>query len=153
VTDEVHPYVAASAIDAARTVGIDICGVDMVCNSVIRALVEQVCGIVGVNAAPGLRMHIAPTYVTPRSVGEALVDQLFPEGDNGRIPLVAVTGNNGKTTTARLISHLLNADGKRVGMTSTDGIYINGMRVDADDCSGPKSARNVLLHPDVDAAV
>ncbi len=153
VTDEVHPEVAARAIDAARMVGIDICGVDMVCSSVSRPLEEQGGGIVEVNAAPGLRMHIAPSYGTPRPVGEAIVGQLFPEDDNGRIPLVAVTGNNGKTTTVRLISHLLTATGKRVGMTSTDGIYINGMRIDADDCSGPKSARNVLLHPDVDAAV
>ncbi len=153
VTDEVHPEVAARAIDAARMVGIDICGVDLVCSTVSRPLEEQSGGVVEVNAAPGLRMHVAPSYGTPRPVGEAVVDQLFPDGGNGRIPVVAVTGNNGKTTTVRLISHLLASTGKRIGMTSTDGIYINGMRVDADDCSGPKSARNVLLHPDVDAAV
>ena len=153
VTDEVHPEVTARAIEAARTIGIDICGVDIVCSTVSRPLEEQSGGIVEVNAAPGLRMHVAPSFGTPRAVGEAVVDQLFPHGDNGRIPVVAVTGNNGKTTTVRLISHLLRSTGKRVGMTSTDGIYIADQRIDADDCSGPKSARNVLLHPDVDAAV
>ena len=153
VTDEVHPEVTARAIEAARTIGIDICGVDIVCSTVSRPLEEQSGGIVEVNAAPGLRMHVAPSFGTPRAVGEAVVDQLFPHGDNGRIPVVAVTGNNGKTTTVRLISHLLRSTGKRVGMTSTDGIYIADQRIDADDCSGPKSARNVLLHPEVDAAV
>ena len=96
---------------------------------------------------------LAPSYGKPRNVGQAMVDRLFAHGDNGRIPVVAVTGTNGKTTTARLIAHLFTAQGMRVGMTNTDGVYVNGRQIDSGDCSGPKSARNVLLHPEVDAAV
>jgi cyanophycin synthetase len=153
VTDDVHPAVAASAIEAAQMVGLDICGVDMVCDSVLRPLEEQDGGIVEVNAAPGLRMHLAPSYGKPRAVGEAIIEDMFAPGEDGRIPVIAVTGTNGKTTTVRLIAHLLGRSGLRVGMTNTDGVYIEGRRIDSGDCSGPKSARNVLLHPDVDAAV
>ncbi len=153
VTDDVHPEFAAQAVAAALTVGLDIAGVDVVCDSVLRPLAEQGGGIVEVNAAPGLRMHLQPSYGKGRAVGEAIVDNMFPPGENGRIPLVAVAGTNGKTTTVRLIASIFGADGKRVGMTSTDGVYIQGERMDTGDCSGPKSARNVLLHPDVDAAV
>ncbi len=153
VTDDVHPDVAASAIAAARMVGLHICGVDVVCETVLQPLEDQHGGIVEVNAAPGLRMHISPSYGKGRLVGEAMVDELFSHGDEGRIPVIAVTGTNGKTTTARLISHLFSACGLRVGMTNTDGVYVNGRQIDSGDCSGPRSARNVLLHPDVDAAV
>ena len=153
VTDDVHPEVAARAIAAAQMVGLHICGVDMVAETVLRPLEEQGGGFVEVNAAPGLRMHLAPSYGKPRNVGAAMVDKLFAHGDDGRIPTVAVTGTNGKTTTARLIAHLFTAQGLRVGMTNTDGVYVNGRQIDSGDCSGPKSARNVLLHPEVDAAV
>ena len=153
VTDDVHPEVAARAVAAAQMVGLHICGVDMVAETVLRPLEEQGGGFVEVNAAPGLRMHLAPSYGKPRNVGQAMVDRLFAHGDNGRIPVVAVTGTNGKTTTARLIAHLFTAQGMRVGMTNTDGVYVNGRQIDSGDCSGPKSARNVLLHPEVDAAV
>ena len=153
VTDDVHPEVAARAVAAAQMVGLHICGVDMVAETVLRPLEEQGGGFVEVNAAPGLRMHLAPSYGKPRNVGQAMVDRLFAHGDNGRIPVVAVTGTNGKTTTARLIAHLFTAQGLRVGMTNTDGVYVNGRQIDSGDCSGPKSARNVLLHPEVDAAV
>jgi cyanophycin synthetase len=153
VTDDVHPDVAASAIAAARMVGLHICGVDVVCENVLQPLEEQHGGIVEVNAAPGLRMHISPSFGKGRAVGEAMVDELFNHGDDGRIPVVAVTGTNGKTTTARLIGHLFAASGLRVGMTNTDGVYVNGRQIDSGDCSGPRSARNVLLHPEVDAAV
>jgi len=153
VTDDVHPEVAARAVAAAQMVGLDICGVDVVCDSVLKSLEEQAGGVVEVNAAPGLRMHLAPSYGKARPVGEAIVGSLFAEGEDGRIPVVAVTGTNGKTTTVRLIAHLLAQTGLRVGFTATDGIYIQNRRIDSDDCSGPKSARNVLLHPDVDAAV
>ncbi len=153
VTDDVHSQLAARAIAAATMVGLDICGVDVVCNTVTRPLEAQGGGIVEVNAAPGLRMHLAPSYGKSRAVGEAIIEQLFPAGDNGRIPLVAVAGTNGKTTTVRLIAHLQSVAGLRVGMTTTDGVYIAGRRIDSGDCSGPKSARNVLLHPDVDTAV
>ena len=153
VTDDVHPEVAARAIAAAHMVGLDICGVDLVCDSVLKPIEEQRGGIVEVNAAPGLRMHLAPSFGKPRAIGEAIVDMLFEEGDDGRIPVVAVTGTNGKTTTVRLIAHMLGTSGLRTGMTNTDGVYIEGRRIDSGDCSGPRSARNVLLHPDVDAAV
>ncbi|WP_399697422.1 cyanophycin synthetase [Xenophilus sp.] len=153
VTDTVHPEIAARAVDAAQMVGLHICGVDMVCENVIRPLEEQHGGIVEVNAAPGLRMHISPSYGRGRPVGEAIVGQLFDSGDDGRIPVVAVTGTNGKTTTARLVNHLLASGGLVTGMTNTDGVYVGGRQTDSGDCSGPRSARNVLLHPDVQAAV
>ncbi|MDI3383340.1 cyanophycin synthetase [Xenophilus aerolatus] len=153
VTDTVHPEIAARAVDAAQMVGLHICGVDMVCENVIRPLEEQHGGIVEVNAAPGLRMHISPSFGRGRAVGEAVMDQLFADGDDGRIPVVAVTGTNGKTTTARLINHIFMSSGMVTGMTNTDGVYVDGRQTDSGDCSGPKSARNVLLHPDVEAAV
>jgi cyanophycin synthetase len=153
VTDDVHPEVAARVIEAAQMVGLDICGVDVVCESVMRPLEEQNGGIVEVNAAPGLRMHISPSYGKGRDIGKAVLDHMYPDGDNGRVPVIAVTGTNGKTTTVRLTAHLLRAQGLRVGMTNTDGVYVNGRQTDSGDCSGPRSARNVLMHPDVDAAV
>jgi cyanophycin synthetase len=134
-------------------IGLDICGVDVMCETVIRPLEEQNGGVVEVNAAPGLRMHLSPSFGKGRAVGEAIINHLYPSGDNGRIPVVAVTGTNGKTTTARLIAHLFTASGLRVGMTNTDGVHVNGRQIDSGDCSGPKSARNVLMNPDVDAAV
>ena len=153
VTDDVHPAVAERAVAAAQMVGLDICGVDMVCNSIHHPLEESGGGVVEVNAAPGLRMHISPSFGKGRAVGEAIIANMFGAHGNGRIPLVAVTGTNGKTTTVRVISHLLTHSGLRVGMTSTDGVHVAGQRIDTGDCSGPKSARNVLQHPDVDAAV
>jgi cyanophycin synthetase len=154
VTDEVHPEVAARAVEAALMVGLDVCGVDVVARTISRPLEEQGGGIVEVNAAPGLRMHLAPSYGSPRPLGEAIVDTLYPDpADDGRVPVVAVTGTNGKTTTVRLIAHLLATAGLKVGMTNTDGVWVDGVRTDSGDCSGPKSARNVLMHPDVEAAV
>ncbi len=157
VTDDVHPSIAARAVAAAQMVGLHICGVDMVCESMLRPLESQSGGVVEVNAAPGLRMHLSPSYGKGRAVGVAMINELFPQaengGDNGRVPVIAVTGTNGKTTTTRLIAHLLAAHGLRTGMTNTDGVYVNGRQTDSGDCSGPKSARNVLMHPDVDAAV
>ncbi len=153
VTDDVHPEVAARAIAAAQTIGLEICGVDVLAESVHKPLEDQNGGIVEVNAAPGLRMHLSPSFGKGRNVGEAVIANLYKSGDDGRIPVVAVTGTNGKTTTARLTAHLLATSGLRVGMTNTDGVYVNGRQIDSGDCSGPKSARNVLMHPDVDAAV
>ncbi|MEZ5660159.1 MAG: cyanophycin synthetase [Burkholderiaceae bacterium] len=153
VTDDVHPEFAARAVEAARIVGLDICGVDVVAQTETLSLENQGGAIVEVNAAPGLRMHLNPSFGSGRAVGEAIVGELFAPGDDGRIPLVAVTGTNGKTTTVRLIASILAADGLRVGYTATDGIYVDGRRIDTGDCSGPRSARNVLLHPQVDAAV
>lgn len=153
VTDDVHPDLAAAAVAAAQMVGLDVCGIDVVCDTVLKPLQEQGGGIVEVNAAPGLRMHLSPSYGKGRAVGKAIVDMMFAPGADARIPIVAVAGTNGKTTTVRLTAHLLGAAGNRVGMTNSDGVYVERRRIDTGDCSGPKSARNILLHPDVDAAV
>ena len=153
VTDLVHPEVAARVIDGVRMVGLDIAGVDVVCQDISRPLEQQGGIIVEINAAPGLRMHLEPSVGRGRPVGEAIVGTMFDPSDNGRIPIVALSGTNGKTTTTRLISHILRCTGKRVGMTCTDGVYLNDRRLDTGDCSGPKSARTILANPAVEAAV
>jgi cyanophycin synthetase len=153
VTGDVHSLVAARAIDAARIVGLDIAGVDVVASDISRPLEEQGGVVVEVNAGPGLRMHLEPSAGTPRDVGKAIVDLLFANGETGRIPIVAVTGVNGKTTTTRLIAHLISQTYKNVAYTCTDGIYVGSRRIEAGDCSGPQSAGNVLLNPQVEAAV
>ncbi len=153
VTDRVHPETTARALDAARTIGLDIAGVDVVALDISRPLEEQRGAVVEVNAGPGLRMHLEPSAGTPRPVGEAIVSMLFPEGQNGRIPLVAVTGVNGKTTTTRLLAHLLRQRENGVAFTCTDGIYLDDRKLRGNDCSGPRSARAVLLNPQVRAAV
>ncbi|OZI61623.1 cyanophycin synthetase [Bordetella genomosp. 11] len=153
VTDEVHPELAARAVTAARMIGLDLCGVDVVAETMHLPLEEQRGAIVEINAAPGLRMHLTPSFGKGRAVGEAIIANMFADGDDGRIPVVAVAGTNGKTTTVRLTAHLIGQDGTRVGMTNSDGVYIGARRIDTGDCSGPRSARSVLAHPDVDAAV
>ena len=153
VTDEVHPEMAARAVSAARMIGLDICGVDVVAESVLYPLEDQNGGVVEVNAAPGLRMHLNPSFGKGRAVGEAIIANMYADGDDGRIPVVAVAGTNGKTTTVRLTAHILGVAGNRVGMTNSDGVYVDNLRIDTGDCSGPRSARSVLMHPDVDAAV
>jgi cyanophycin synthetase len=153
VTDEVHPLVAERAIDAAAMVGLDVAGIDVITTRIDQPLDVTRGAIVEVNAAPGLRMHIEPSQGTPRPVGEAMINSIFSHGENGRIPIVTVTGTNGKTTTVRCVAHLLGQSGRRVGMTCTDGIYIENRRIDTGDCSGPKSARAILANPRVDAAV
>jgi cyanophycin synthetase len=226
VTDRVNPETAARALDAARAIGLDIAGVDVVAVDIGKPLEEQRGAVVEVNAGPGLRMHLEPSAGTPRPVAEAIVAMLFAEGQSGRIPLVAVTGVNGKTTTARLIAHLLRAysppltpnpsppmggegsrlppsppmggegsrlppsppmgeegsrlppsppmgeegsrlppsppvlrgrgvggEGGGVALTCTDGIYLDDRRLRGNDCSGPRSARAVLLNPNVRIAV
>jgi cyanophycin synthetase len=153
VTDRVHPEVAARSVEAARVIGLDVAGVDVIAQDIGRPLEEQGGVIVEVNAAPGLRMHLEPSSGTPRPVGEAIVSLMYPEGETGRVPIVAVTGVNGKTTTTRLIAEMIRQGGKTVGMTCTDGIRIGDRWIDHDDCSGPRSARAVLLNPRVEAAV
>jgi cyanophycin synthetase len=153
VTDEVHPEVAAMAVAAAHVVGLDIAGIDLVALAVNRPLSETRGAIVEVNAAPGLRMHIEPSAGKGRPVGAAIIDMMFPPGQTARIPIVAITGTNGKTTTTRAIAHLFKQHRWRVGMTCTDGIYVEGRRIEKGDCAGPKSARVVLAHPRVEAAV
>jgi cyanophycin synthetase len=153
VTDEVHPDVAARAIEAARMVGLDIAGIDLVATRVDRSLAETGGAFVEVNAAPGLRMHLDPSEGKSRDVGEAIIQSMFAPGDDARIPVLSVTGTNGKTTTVRCIAHIMKGLGHTVGVTCTDGIYVDGQRIDTGDCSGPKSARVVLSHPQVTAAV
>jgi cyanophycin synthetase len=140
-------------VEAAQVIGLDIAGVDIVATDISVPLEEQCGVIVEINAAPGLRMHLQPSVGISRPVGEAIVSTLFPDGDDGRIPIAAVTGTNGKTTTTRFITHILRGNGLRVGMTCTDGIYVDGRRIDTGDCAGPRSARAVLMNPSVEAAV
>ncbi len=153
VTDEVHPEVAARAIEAAKMVGLDVAGVDVVAVDISQPLESQGGIVVEVNASPGLRMHVEPSSGKSRPVGEAIIDSMFAPGQNGRIPTVAVTGVNGKTTTTRFITHILSSTGRKVGMTCTEGVFIDGRRVDSGDCSGPVSAQSVLANPMVEAAV
>ena len=147
VTDIVHPLVAETAVDAARVVGLDVAGIDIIARDITRPLEEQGGIIVEVNAGPGLRMHLEPSVGTPRPVGEAIVDSLFPKGESGRIPIVAVTGVNGKTTVTRLVARMLERSGKVVGMTCTDGIHVKGRRIETGDCSGPQSTAPSFLTP------
>jgi cyanophycin synthetase len=153
VTDFVHPEITARAIEAAKAVGLDICGIDIVVRDISRPLEVQGGVVVEVNAGPGLRMHLAPSSGTPRPVGDAIVDMMFGEGRTGRIPIVAVTGVNGKTTTTRLCAHIFRSLGRRVGMTNTEGVYFDGRRIESGDCSGPQSAQKVLANPLCDVAV
>lgn len=154
VTDLVHPTVAEHAVMAAQIVGLDIAGIDLVVEDISKPLEDQGGVIVEVNAGPGLLMHLKPRTGKPRPVGEAIVNHLFPDtNDNGRIPLVSVTGTNGKTTCTRLVNSILRAAGFHVGMTCTDGVSIDGRMIEQGDCAGPRSAKNVLLNPLVDAAV
>lgn len=153
VTDRVHPDVAACAVEAARVVGLDIAGVDVVVCDIGQPLEPQRGAIVEVNAGPGLRMHLEPSHGQPRPVGAAIIDMLFPTGETGRIPLLAVTGARGTTTTTRLLAHCLRGTGQVVGMTCTDGTYIGERCIEKGDGSGPRSVRAVLLHPRVEAAV
>ena len=153
VTNEVHPEIAALAVEAAQIVGLNPCGIDFICESIQKPIAEQKCAIIELNASPGLRMHLYPSTGSPKAVGEKVLKELFADGDNGRIPVIAVTGTNGKTTTVRLINHILTQAGMRTGMTNSDGVYVNQQPIEKGDCSGPKSARMVLCHPEVDAAI
>jgi cyanophycin synthetase len=153
VTGEVHPDNIAMAERIARTIGLDICGIDVMAPDIRTPITENGGAVLEVNAAPGLRMHLAPAHGRARNVAAPIIDMLFPGGNNGRIPVVAVTGTNGKTTTTRLIAHLFASAGKKVGFTTTDGVYLHGQRVQKGDCTGPVSAQMVLRDPTVDFAV
>jgi cyanophycin synthetase len=136
---------------AARLVGLDICGVDLVIPDIAAPVTSG--GVIELNASPGLRMHHYPSAGTPRDVGQAVVDVLFPPGSPSRIPIISITGTNGKTTVTRMIEHVLRKTGLCVGMTTTDGIYIDGEKVVEGDTTGPQSAQVVLGDPAVEAAV
>jgi cyanophycin synthetase len=152
-TDDIHPDNAQIARLAAMTVGLDVAGIDFITPDIAKSVREVRGGIVEVNAGPGFRMHTHPTEGHPRHVGRAVVDMLYPPGSPSRVPIVAVTGTNGKTTTVRMIAHIMKQAGKLVGMTTTDGIYIDGTQIASGDMSGPTSAQMVLKNPTVTYAV
>jgi cyanophycin synthetase len=152
VTASVHESVIEICERAARAIGLDVCGIDVVTEDISLPF-GRGNGIVEVNAAPGLRMHIAPSVGMPVDVGSAIVATMFPPGSDGRIPTISITGTNGKTTTTRLAAHLLQSTGRRVGMTTTDGIYIGGRCIGVADATGPASAQTVLSDPTVEIAV
>ena len=152
-TEEAHPDNVEIAEEAARVVGLDIAGIDFICPDITEAVREVGGAICEVNAAPGFRMHTHPTVGEPQYVAKPVLDLLFPPGAPSRIPVIAVTGTNGKTTTSRMIAHIFKGIGHKVGMTSTDGIVIDERLVIKADASGPKSARMVLQNPRVDLAV
>jgi cyanophycin synthetase len=152
VTDEVHPDNKRLFERVARTVGLDICGIDVIAGTLQTPLAENGGVVIEVNAAPGFRMHLQPTFGQPRNVAAPVIDMLFQDG-NGRIPLVAITGTNGKTTTTRLLAQMTKAAGLHTGFTTTDGVYINDELVMTGDCSGPQSAQLVLKDPIVEYAV
>jgi cyanophycin synthetase len=152
-TDDIHPDNVQIARQAAMVVGLDIAGIDFIASDISQSVRQSGGAIVEVNAGPGFRMHTHPTEGHPRHVGRAVIDMLFPPGSPSRVPIVAVTGTNGKTTTVRMIAHIMRTAGKRVGMTTTDGIYIDGTQILAGDMSGPTSAKMVLKNPTIDYAV
>jgi cyanophycin synthetase len=152
-TLEAHPENVEIAESAARVVGLDVAGVDFVAPDITLPVRETGGAIVEVNAGPGFRMHTHPTEGDLQYVAKPLVDLLFPPGSPSRIPIVAVTGTNGKTTTVRMVSHILKGTGRKVGMTSTDGIMVDERLIISGDASGPRSARMVLQNPEVDFAV
>lgn len=153
LTDVVHPDNRDMAERAIMAVGLDVGGVDFLIEDITRSYKEIGGAIVEVNAAPGFRMHVAPSEGQPRDVAGAVIDMLFPLGQESRIPIAAITGTNGKTTTSRMLGHIMKASGKIVGMTSTDGVYVDGKLSVKGDMTGPKSAQMVLRDPTVDFAV
>ena len=153
VTDEVHPANIFMCERIAKIIGLDICGIDIMASDLRTPVSENGGAILEVNAAPGFRMHIDPSEGLPRNVAEPVVDMLFPKGSAGRIPIIAVTGTNGKTTTTRIIAHIAKNAGKKVGYTTSDGVYIQNQLMMKGDCTGPISSQFVLKDPTVDFAV
>ena len=153
VTDIVHPTNIFMAERISRVIGLDSCGIDIMTSDISKPLSDTGGAVLEVNAGPGFRMHLAPTEGLPRNVAANVMDMLFPSGTTARIPIVAVTGTNGKTTTTRLIAHMAKMMGHKVGYTTSDGIYIQNHMVDRGDCTGPVSAEFVLKDPTVDFAV
>ncbi|NJN30150.1 MAG: cyanophycin synthetase [Synechococcales cyanobacterium RM1_1_8] len=152
-TDEIHPETLWIAERASRIIGLDVAGIDIVTTDISQPLKAVNGVIVEVNAAPGLRMHVAPSQGVPRNVAAPILDMLFPPGSPQRIPIVAITGTNGKTTTTRLTAHILGQTYDTVGFTTTDGIYIDGNLIEKGDTTGPQSAQVILQDPTVDVAV
>jgi cyanophycin synthetase len=153
LTDLVHPDNRSMAERAVKAIGLDVGGVDFLTDDITQSYKTVGGAIVEVNAAPGFRMHVAPSEGEPRDVAGPVIDMLFPQGSPSRIPIAAITGTNGKTTTTRMLAHIMKTAGYTVGFTTTDGIYIDGHLTVKGDMTGPKSAQMVLRDPDVDMAV
>lgn len=153
VTDAVHPEVAATVALAARVIGLDIAGVDLVAQDISRPLAEQGGAIVEINAGPGLLMHLKPAEGQPRPVGKAIIDNLFAEGRNGRIPVVGISGTDGKSLTARMLARLLHLRGSHAGLACADGLYFAQRQIDPRDAANWASAQKVLLNRSVEVAV
>lgn len=153
VTEMVHPYNIFVCERIARVIGLDICGIDIMAENLSQPLNETGGVVLEVNAAPGFRMHLAPSEGTPRNVAAPVLDMLYPPGKSARIPIIAITGTNGKTTTTRLIAHIIKNNGYRVGYTTSDGIYIQNTMMIEGDTTGPASAAFVLKDPTVEFAV
>ena len=153
VTDEVHPSNVFMCERIAQIIGLDICGIDIMAPDLRLPINENGGAVLEVNAAPGFRMHIDPAVGLPRNVAEPVIDMLFPKGSAGRIPIIAITGTNGKTTTTRLTAHIAKSAGYKVGYTTSDGVYIQNQMMMKGDCTGPVSSTFVLRDPTVDFAV
>jgi cyanophycin synthetase len=153
ITDIIHPANVSMAERISKIIDLDICGIDIMTTDITKPLSETGGAVLEVNAGPGFRMHLAPTSGLPRNVAAPVIDKLFPKGDTGRIPIIAITGTNGKTTTTRLIAHIAKMNGYRVGYTTSDGVYIQNRLLMTGDCTGPASAEFVLKDPTVNFAV
>ncbi len=153
ITEIVHPHNVFMAERISRIIDLDICGIDIMTDDISRPINETGGAVLEVNAAPGFRMHLEPTSGLGRNVAEPVIDMLFPPGTPSRIPIIAITGTNGKTTTTRLIAHIMRSAGHKVGMTCSDGVYIMNRMLMKGDCTGPQSAQFVLKDPLVDMAV
>ncbi|HMB74959.1 MAG TPA: Mur ligase family protein, partial [Kiloniellaceae bacterium] len=153
VTDIVHPDNRVMAVRAVRAIGLDVGGVDFLCSDIGRSYKETGAAICEVNAAPGFRMHVAPSEGKPRDVAGPVMDMLFPPGSPSRIPIASITGTNGKTTTARMLAHIFKMSGDTVGLSTTDGVYIDGKLTVKGDMTGPVAAQMILRDPSVNAAV
>ncbi|MGI8559928.1 MAG: cyanophycin synthetase, partial [Luteimonas sp.] len=153
VTDVIHPDNRDMAVRAVRAIGLDVGGVDFITPNIAESYKDIGGAICEVNAAPGFRMHVAPSEGTPRDAAGTVIDMLFPPGSPSRVPIAAITGTNGKTTTARMLAHIAKMAGHAPGLTTTDGVYIDGQRTVSGDMTGPVSARRVLSDPHVDLAV
>lgn len=153
VTDIVHPANVSMAERISKIIDLDICGIDIMTTDITKPLSETGGAVLEVNAGPGFRMHLAPTTGLPRNVAAPVIDKLFPKGKTGRIPIIAITGTNGKTTTTRLLAHIAKMNGHRVGYTTSDGVYIQNRLLMTGDCTGPTSAEFVLKDPTVNFAV
>ena len=153
VTDIIHPDNRDMAVRAVRAIGLDVGGVDFLSTNIAESYKKIGGGICEINAAPGFRMHVSPSEGTPRDAAGPVIDMLFPPGTPARVPIAAVTGTNGKTTTARMLAHIAKMAGYTPGLTTTDGVYIDGQRTVEGDMTGPVSARMVLADPQIDMAV